>query len=99
MTSGTTGDVALSAQLVCFDQVKSESVLIRKGPAIKLQWFGARRLLVSHVEHLVARPQVLLGSAMAVQAPLHLQSGVVVHERHDVHQPLPGVAADPLADM
>ena len=35
-----------------------------------------------HVEHLIARPDVPPGLAVALEAPLHLQRRVLIHERH-----------------
>ena len=51
---------------------------------------------VAHREHLAARPDVLLGIAMAVHAPLHLQRLHLPHQRHLVDAPVAGFAAHPL---
>ena len=61
--------------------------------------FALGRLLVAHIEHLIARPQILLRRAMAFQAPLHLQRSIVVHQRHAVDRPVAGVAAHALVDV
>src|ERR1700704_2235020 len=58
-----------------------------------------RRRLIPHVEHLLARPQVLFRSAMAVQAELHLQRFLLIHQWHLVHWAVTGVAAHTLIDV
>src|SRR5712691_612043 len=59
----------------------------------------ARRLLVAHIKYLIARAKILFRGAMAVQAPLHLQRGLLVHERHLVDGAVAGVAAHTFIDM
>src|SRR5258708_382684 len=56
-------------------------------------------LLVTHVENLIARAEIILRRAMAVQAPLHLQGGLLIHERHLVDWAVAGVASHALVDM
>jgi hypothetical protein len=52
-----------------------------------------------HVVNLVARPYVFCRVAMAVEAPRHLQRGVLVHQRHFVHGSVARRATDPLFHM
>ena len=59
----------------------------------------ARRLLPRHVVDLARRPQILRRIAMAVQAPLHLQRVLRIHQRHLVHAPMAGGAANPLVHV
>ena len=54
---------------------------------------------VAHREDGVARPQVLLGRAMAIEAPGHLERRVLRHERHPVDAPVAGLAPDSLGDV
>src|SRR5208282_6054938 len=56
-------------------------------------------LLVAHVEHLVARAQKFFRRTVAVEAPLHLQRCLLVHEGHLVHGPVAVVAANAFGDM
>jgi hypothetical protein len=51
--------------------------------------------LPRHVVDLVARPHVFRRVAMAVDAPRHLQRGVLVDQRHLVHASVAGCATDP----
>src|SRR5205085_466321 len=57
------------------------------------------RCLVPHVEDLITWPKILFGSTMAVQAPLHLQGRIVVHQRHAIHGPVTGVATYSFVDV
>src|SRR5262249_37419236 len=52
-----------------------------------------------HVDHLLARPQVFLRTAVAVQAPFHQQRGHLVGEGHLVDSAVTAGAADPLVDV
>ena len=80
-------------------QIRAQRKLVGIDLAIHHHGLVARWLLVAHIEHLVARPQVLLGGAMAFQAPLHLQRCVVEHERHSVDRAVAGIATDSLIDV
>ena len=64
-----------------------------------LDRLAARRLLIPHIENLIARPQILLRRSMTLQAPLHLQRRLVIHQRHAVHRAVAGVAAYAFIDM
>ena len=55
------------------------------------------RPLPGHVEDLVARPDVFRRVAMAVEAPLHLQRRLLIHQRHLVDPAVARRAADALA--
>src|SRR5215813_3770662 len=73
MTCVATGYIAFGPKLVRLHQVKPERILIEKTLTIhNHRTIGGRRL-ISHIEHLVARPEILLRCAVTVQAPLHLQ--------------------------
>ena len=74
-------------------------MLIGVNLTIEQHWLVAARLLVAHIEYLVARPQVFLRSAMALQAPLHLQRGVIEHERHTINRAVASIAANPFVDV
>jgi hypothetical protein len=52
-----------------------------------------------HVENLIARPQILAGVVVALQAPSHLQARVLKHQRHLIDLAVTGDATDPFADM
>jgi hypothetical protein len=67
--------------------------------AIQRERFIARGLLVSHIENLVARSQVLSRIAMAIQAPLHLQRRIIEHKWHAINRTMASVAANALIDM
>ena len=54
---------------------------------------------VAHREDLVARAQVLLRRAVAVEAPGHLEGRVLRDERHLVDAAVAGLAADALGDV
>src|ERR1035438_4198748 len=61
--------------------------------------FLVGRRLISHAEHLVARAYVLLGIAVTIYAPVHVQCVFLVRERHLVHAAVAGGASDALVDM
>src|ERR1035438_2925319 len=61
--------------------------------------FLVGRRLISHAEHLVARAYVLLGIAVTIDAPVHVQRVFFVRERHLVHAAVTGGASDALVDM
>src|SRR6185503_3515945 len=51
---------------------------------------------VVHGEDFAARPHVLLGVAVAVEAPLHLKGLHLPHERHLIDAPVAGLASHTL---
>src|SRR5262249_44916179 len=93
--AGVAGD--LRFDLVLLDQLLAERELVR----VELVATGV--LLVPeaprHVVDLFARPDVLLRGAVAVQAPLHQQRLLLPDQRHVVHAPVAGDAADALLHM
>ena len=93
MARGTTGDIGHASQIVLLNQILAERSLVGKFLTIKGQRFVRRRRLIAHIEYLVTRAQVLVRRAVAVEAPLHAQRGVVVHQGHAVHLAMAGVAA------
>ena len=74
------------ANLVFLDQTRPEVRIVG-------------RTFPIHVEDLVARPHVFLRVAVAVEAPVHHQRGVLVDERHLVDLPVAGGAADALVHV
>jgi len=99
MARRTAGYVRNRAQVVLLYQVRAERKLIGVLLALHLDGLAARRLLVTHVENLVARPEIFFRRPMALQAPLHLQRSLVIHQGHAVHRTVAGVAAYTLIDM
>src|SRR5438067_8945842 len=99
MACRTTGYVGYRSQFVFLYQVKSERKLISVFLAINLYRFAPRRFLITHIEDLISGPQIFFRSTMAVQAPLHLQRGVVIHQRHTVYRPMARVTPDTFVDM
>ena len=77
MTRRATGNIRHSAQMVFLSQISAQRTLIGVSLSIHSDRLAARRLLITHVENLVARTQILFRRAMAVEAPLHLQRSVV----------------------
>src|SRR5271169_580938 len=99
MTSAAARDVLLGTQLIFLHQGGTERVLVGVSGAVKLYRQRCGRLLVAHVENLLARAQKFLRRTVAVETPLHLQRCLLVHERHLVHGPVAVVAANTLGDM
>src|SRR5215469_12371661 len=99
MAGAAARDVFYAAHVVLPDQGRAEGILIGVVLAIKLHYVGAARRLVAHVENLIARAEILLRSAMAPQAPLHLQAFLLVHQRHGIDRAVTGVAADSFSHM
>src|SRR5262249_22661851 len=58
-----------------------------------------RRRLPGHVVNLLPRAHVALRLAVAVQAPLHVQRGVLPRQRHPVDRAVTGRAAHALLDV
>lgn len=52
-----------------------------------------------HCEHFLLRPDELLGIAMTLETPLHIQGCDLVSQRHEVDSPVTGRAADALVHM
>src|ERR1700722_14232685 len=63
------------------------------------QFFLIGRRFISHVEHLVARANILLGIAVTVNAPVHVKRVFFVHQGHLVHPAMAGGASDAFIDM
>ena len=55
--------------------------------------------LVAHCGDELARPDILFGVAVTVEAPLHLQRVLLPGERHLVHSAMATLAADALVDV
>src|SRR5690242_15470628 len=70
---------------------------------VTLHELGSQRFLVlghvGHVEDFLARPDLLLGIAMALDAPLHRQRRGLVDEVHLVDAAVAGRASDALGDV
>src|SRR5437016_11879587 len=99
MARVATGDIGHGTHLVFRDQISSQRILIAEAPAIEQNGIVARRLLIPHVEDLLARAKIFLRSAMATQAPLHQQRPVVVHHGHAVDWTMACIAAHALVDV
>src|SRR3954466_6022760 len=76
-------------------RVRNLVLLFQPEAELDLIW----RRLVRHVEHLVARPQKFLRSAVTIEAPAHEEWLRLVHQRHLVHAAMTGRAAGALPDM
>src|SRR5215472_3528184 len=94
-----TRNVHHRAHMVFPDQIRSQRQLIGEGLAVHDHRQIATWLLITHVEHLIARTQRLCRITMAADAPLHLQRGVIEHHRHAIDRPVAGVAANPLGHV
>src|SRR5215210_578295 len=69
---------------------------------LRLQGLRRRRIggwLPAEVEDLFPGTDELARIAVTRQAPLHLERRLLVHQRHAVHPPMAGRAADSLRDM
>jgi len=110
MACAATGDIAdtdlavgsiysSDTNLIFGDQVSAERILIGESAVIHGDGICRRGRLVAHVKDLIARAQILAGIAMAAQAPLHLQTLLLVHQGHLVDGAVAGVAADTLGDV
>jgi hypothetical protein len=86
MTCGAALELANARNLVLGRQALSDFGLIRWSFPI-------------HVENLIAWPQNRFRVAMAVQTPLHQQRRRLKHERHLVHLPVAGRAANTFVDV
>lgn len=58
---------------------------------------GGRSIL--HIEHLLARPDEMLGRAMALEAPVHMQGVDTPGERHLIDAAMAGDATDALVHV
>jgi len=99
MTRRATRNIRRCAEVVSLHEICSQRVLIGVELAIQRERLIARGLLVPHVENLIAGSQIFCRIAMAIQTPLHLQRGVIEHERHTVDRAMAGIAADALVDV
>src|SRR5580698_1002205 len=73
MAGITTGNVFHRTNLVLILQRIAQRFLLGVCRPIYHHRFTAGRLLITHIENLLARPQILFGVAMAVEAEFHLQ--------------------------
>src|SRR5580698_4495951 len=85
MAGAATRNILHGANVVLVLQRIAQCDLVGVRRAVDRDLVVFAGLLVLHVEYLVARPQELLGSAMAVQAPLHTQRVGLQHQRHLVY--------------
>src|ERR1044071_1474602 len=103
VAGGATGYVLLRAQVIFLPQSRTKHQLVSKRlllPADHHFDRGLRSgLLILHVENFALGPQKLLRLAMAVQAPLHLQGVLFIHQRHFVHRAVATEAAHALVDV
>jgi len=94
VTGAAVRDVFHIPYFVLLRQGDAEVNLIGITVVIDDHRIRARGLLVAHVENLFARTKILFRRAVTAQAPLHLQTFLLVHERHLIHRAVAGVAAD-----
>src|SRR5437773_2980490 len=73
------------------------NLVFRDQPRPELELVGWR--VVVHAKDRLARPDVLLGMAVAVEAPLHLQRFFLPHQRHAIYLPVARGAPDALVQM
>jgi len=99
VTRVATGNVFHAANAVLLYQRCAQVELIVVPLPIYLDGIQACRLLVTHIEYLLARTQILFRSAMAIQAPFHLQRLLLVHQRHLVDWAVAGVASHSFIDV
>ena len=99
MTRIATRNIFHPTHVVFLYQRRAQSILLTETLPIHDNRVRARWLLVAHVEHLIARAQIFLRVAVAVETPLHLQRRLLIHQRHLVYRPVAGIAADPLIDV
>src|SRR5262249_34864374 len=85
----------LGLDVVLLDQDRPQG---RLGVGLAVGLLLLRRL-PAHVEDLLARADVLLGLAVAVQAPLHQQRRLLPDQGHLVDPAVAGGAADALFDV
>src|SRR5919109_5445422 len=60
MARAAASDIGHGTQLVLLEQINSQRVLVAEALAVEQDRIVARRLLISHIEDLVARTQILL---------------------------------------
>src|SRR4029077_18075031 len=110
VTSAATRNIAYTAlaiaghqpscpNLVFRRQEGSQRLLVGEAVAIHRDGMCFRRGLIAHIKNLVARAQIFLGVPMTVQAPLHLQRFLLVHEWHLIDRTVAGVASHTLVDV
>ena len=99
VTRIATRNVHHRAQMIFLHQVLTQRKLVCVRLALVHHRQICRRLLIPHIENLLARAQIFLRRAMALDAPLHLQRGVIEHQRHAINRAVTGIAADALIYM
>lgn len=60
---------------------------------------GAFGRFIAHGGDELAGTEILFGIAVAIEAPAHLQAGLLIHQRHGVDAAMAGFAADALFDV
>src|SRR5579859_600452 len=101
VASGATCNIPGCAKMVFLRQYRAQLCLGQKRVSIPLHsiLLGAVGRLIGHIEHFLFGPQELFRLAMAVQAPLHLQGILLVHERHLVDRSMTTGAANAFVYM
>src|SRR5262249_30674310 len=99
MTRTTTGNVLHRTNAIRMLDGIAQRDLVGVADAVKRDRPVRTRLLILHVEHLIARPQELLRGAMAAQAPLHLQRMGREGQRHLVDLAVAAETADTLVHV
>jgi len=99
MTRIAARNIAHAANVIFLHQRRSQINLICVTLSVHHHRMRARRWLVTHIENLIPRAQIILRLAMAAQTPLHLQGFLLVHQRHLVHRAVAGVTSHSLCHM
>src|SRR5579863_538999 len=99
MACVATGYVLYAAHVVLLYQGGAQFGLLGIALPVDRHRVRAARLLVAHVEYLITRAEIVLRSAMASEAPLHLQRFLLIHQRHRVDRAVAGIAADAFGDV
>ena len=94
MTRAARRDVFSVSYFVFRYQGRTQGNLIGVTLAVHFDGIRSGRGLIAHIENLIARAQIFLRGAMAAEAPLHLQSFLLVHQRHLIHGTVASIAAN-----
>jgi len=99
MASVATGNILHRAHLVLLLQSVTQRLLVGVGLPVDNYRLSLGGLLIAHVEHLLARTQILFRVAMAVEAEFHLQRRVLIHQGHLVNWTVAVVASHSFIDV
>src|SRR6185369_7862399 len=99
VTGGTRRNIHRRSHVVLLSERSSKRKLFSELSAVDHDGLPAGRLLIAHVENLLAGADKLFWCAMTLQAPLHLQGCELIHQRHLVDRAVARIAADSLVHM